>query len=138
MADTFSKEKRSEIMRSVKGTHTRPEMLVRKFLFKHGYRFSLHRKNLPGTPDIVLSKYNTVIFVNGCFWHGHLNCSKSALPKTRTEYWLDKINSNIKRDIVTHQKLVDLGWKVIVIFQCELKNRNAFENTMANVISNLH
>jgi DNA mismatch endonuclease (patch repair protein) len=133
MADTFSKEKRSQIMRSIKGMNTMPELLVRQFLFKKGFRFSLHRKNLPGTPDIVLRKYKTIIFVNGCFWHGHLDCSKSSLPKTRIQFWHDKIARNREKDIINEKKLIDLGWNVITVFQCELKNKN-IEDTMSNVI----
>ena len=122
-------------MSKVKSTHTRPEMIVRKYLHKYGFRFSLHKKNLPGTPDIVLKKYKTIIFVNGCFWHGHDNCSKAALPKTRTEYWKDKIACNKDRDIINYQKLIDLGWKVLIIFQCELKNKFRIEDTLSKIVA---
>jgi len=124
-------------MSKVRGVNTSPELLVRKYLFKRGYRFSLHRKSLPGTPDIVLSKYRAVIFVNGCFWHGHKDCMKSSLPKTHTEFWRNKIVRNMERDVINQQKLIDLGWKVIIIYQCELKRKN-IDKTMAKVISNLH
>jgi DNA mismatch endonuclease (patch repair protein) len=134
--DTVSKERRSEIMRNIKGVHTTPELLVRKYLFKYGFRFSLHRKNLPGTPDIVLSKYKTVIFVSGCFWHGHIGCVKSGLPKTRVEFWETKIFRNKERDSLNIKKLEKLGWKVIVIFQCELKKKD-LDRTMASVIERL-
>jgi len=136
MADTFSKEKRSEIMGKIKSIDTKPEILVRKYLFKHGFRFRLHSKTLPGKPDIVLRKYKTVIFVNGCFWHGHKDCRKSSLPKTRVEYWDDKITRNIARDIANQKMLTDLGWNVVVIHQCELKNKDV-DKTMAEVINNL-
>jgi len=124
-------------MRNIKGVNTSPELLVRKYLFKLGYRFRLHKKNLPGTPDIVLKKYRTVIFVNGCFWHGHKDCVKSALPKTRVQFWKDKIDRNIDRDILNEQKLTDLGWQVIVIYQCELKNK-ILEDTMRRILLKLN
>jgi DNA mismatch endonuclease (patch repair protein) len=135
--DTFSKAKRSEIMSKVKGLHTKPELIVRRYLFKMGVRFSLHRKNLPGTPDIVLRKYKSVIFVNGCFWHGHINCSKSSLPKTRVEFWKNKIDRNIERDKFNIQRLTDLGWQVITIYQCELKLRD-IDQTMSKILLKLN
>jgi DNA mismatch endonuclease (patch repair protein) len=135
--DTFSKAKRSDIMSKVRSSHTKPELLVRKYLFKKGFRFSLHRKNLPGTPDIVLRKYKTVIFVNGCFWHGHINCSKSSLPKTRIEFWKNKIERNTERDILNTQKLICFGWQVITIYQCELKLRD-IDQTMSKVLMKLN
>jgi DNA mismatch endonuclease (patch repair protein) len=134
--DIFSTEKRSAIMRNIKGINTAPELVVRKYLFKLGYRFSLHRRKMPGTPDIVLKKYKTVIFVNGCFWHGHNGCNKSSLPKTRTSYWSDKIEANRIRDKINIEKLEALGWKVITIYQCELRNKN-IESTMERVLSKL-
>ncbi|UOE48502.1 very short patch repair endonuclease [Mucilaginibacter sp. SMC90] len=123
-------------MGNIKGVHTAPELLVRKYLFKYGFRFSLHRKNLPGTPDIVLSKYKAVIFVSGCFWHGHIGCIKSALPKTRVEFWETKIFRNKERDNLNMRKLEKLGWKVIVIFQCELKKKD-LDQTMGSVIERI-
>jgi DNA mismatch endonuclease (patch repair protein) len=135
--DTFSKEKRSYIMSRVKSIHTNPELIVRRYLFSKGFRFSLHKKALPGTPDIVLRKYRTVIFVNGCFWHGHENCIKSSLPKTRTDFWHDKIVRNMRRDVINHQKLISLGWKVILIYQCELKNNVLINDTLSKVVSSI-
>jgi len=123
-------------MKSIKGVNTTPELIVRKFLFKKGFRFSLHKKNLPGTPDIVLKKYKTVIFVNGCFWHGHLNCKKSGLPKSRTEFWKSKIEKNVNRDLNNNKKLKSLGWNVIIIHQCEIKNQY-MDETMENVTSQI-
>src|SRR6187401_2951254 len=96
-------------------------MLVRKFLHAQGFRYKLHDKKLPGKPDIVLPKYKTVIFVNGCFWHGHTGCRYFTIPKTRTEWWSDKINKNIANDKISIRKLIDLGWKVIEIWECDLK-----------------
>ena len=134
--DTFSSSKRSEIMRNVKSKNTSSELLVRKFLFKHGFRFRIHPKTLPGTPDIVLKRYKTIILVHGCFWHGHEDCNKAKLPKTRIKFWSDKIEKNKSRDILTKQKLVELGWRIIEIFQCELKPTN-IDSTMKTVIEKI-
>ena len=121
MADVHTKEIRSYNMSRIKGKNTKPEMLVRRFLHANGYRYRLHDKKLPGKPDIVLPKYKTVIFVNGCFWHGHKNCKYFVVPKTRTEWWIEKIVQNKKSDSENYVKLTELGWKVITIFECALK-----------------
>jgi DNA mismatch endonuclease (patch repair protein) len=121
MADVHSKEIRSKNMAAIKGKNTRPEMLVRKFLYAHGYRYRLHDKKLPGKPDIVLPKYKTVIFVHGCFWHGHKNCKYFVVPKTRTEWWLNKINGNIANDVKAAKALKKEGWKIINLWECGLK-----------------
>src|SRR5688572_23648799 len=110
MADVHSKERRSYNMSMIKGKNTKPEMLVRKFLFANGFRYRLHDKNLPGKPDIILPKYKTVIFVHGCFWHGHEGCKYFVVPKTRTEWWITKINSNIENDLKKRNKLLAEGW----------------------------
>jgi len=120
MPDIFSKSKRSDIMSKISGKETKPEILVRKYLFSQGFRYRKNVKDLPGKPDIVLPKYKAVVFVNGCFWHGHENCKKSALPTTNTEFWKEKISSNIIRDKKTYAELSDMGYKVLVIWQCEL------------------
>ncbi|MBI2722480.1 MAG: DNA mismatch endonuclease Vsr [Bacteroidetes bacterium] len=122
MADIFNKEKRSEIMSKISGTETKPEIAVRKFLFAEGFRYRKNVKLLPGKPDIVLSKYKTVIFVHGCFWHNH-NCNAAKLPETRKEFWKEKITGNVSRDKRNYEKLKDMGWQVITVWQCELKNR---------------
>jgi DNA mismatch endonuclease, patch repair protein len=121
MADVHSKEIRSYNMSMIKGKNTKPEMLVRKFLHASGYRYKLHDKSLPGKPDIVLPKYKTVIFVHGCFWHGHKNCKYFVVPKTRTDWWLNKINGNIVNDSKASQALKKDGWKIITIWECNLK-----------------
>jgi DNA mismatch endonuclease (patch repair protein) len=121
MVDIFSKIKRSQIMASISGKETKPEILVRSFLFKQGFRFRKNVKKLPGKPDIVLPKYQTVILLHGCFWHGHKKCKASALPETRKEFWKNKIKSNIDRDKRTIRSLKKTGWKVIIIWQCEIK-----------------
>ena len=121
MADVHSKEIRSFNMSRIKGKDTKPEMLVRKFLFSQGFRYRLHDKKLPGKPDIILPKYKTVIFVNGCFWHGHEGCKYYVVPKTRTEWWLNKINTTIANDKKVVSALQNLDWKVITVWECELK-----------------
>lgn len=122
--DRFSKEKRSEIMSKIRSKNTTPEKKVRSLLHALGYRFCLFRKDLPGNPDIVLPKYKHVVFVHGCFWHGHLDgrCKTSSIPKSNTEFWRSKILKNKKRDINSIYNLVKYGWKVTVIWECELKN----------------
>ncbi|MDN5290894.1 MAG: mismatch endonuclease, patch repair protein [Anaerophaga sp.] len=121
MADVHDKKTRSYNMSRIKGKNTKPEILVRQFLHKHGFRYRLNYKKLPGKPDIVLPKYKTVIFVNGCFWHGHQNCKYFVVPKTKTEWWLDKINETKHRDELKIKELEALDWCVKVIWECELK-----------------
>jgi len=121
MADVHSKEIRSKNMAAIKSKNTRPEMLVRKFLHANGYRYKLHDKSLPGKPDIVLPKYKTVIFVHGCFWHGHSNCKYYVVPKTKTDWWLNKINGNIANDTKALKALKKEGWEIITIWECNLK-----------------
>lgn len=111
-------------MSRIKGKDTKPEMLVRKFLHANGFRYRLHVKDLPGKPDIVLPKYKTVIFVHGCFWHGHEGCKYSALPQTRTEWWQRKIDSNILNDNKAAEALTKAGWKIITVWTCDLKPKN--------------
>ena len=120
MADKVSRQVRSKIMAAVKSRNTIPEKLVRSKLFKAGFRFRLHRAGLPGTPDIVLPRYKTVVFVNGCFWHGH-SCSKGRnLPKTRTKFWRTKLDGNILRDRQNQNVLRTDGWKVFVVWTCRI------------------
>jgi len=121
MADVHNKATRSYNMSRIKGKNTKPEMLVRKFLHANGYRYKLHEKKLPGKPDIVLPKYRTVIFVHGCFWHGHTNCRYFVVPKTRTQWWTDKINGNKANDDKAIKALKKDGWKIINIWECDLK-----------------
>jgi len=121
MVDVHSKETRSYNMSRIRSKDTKPEMLVRKFLHKNGFRYRLYVKSLPGKPDIVLPKYKTVIFIHGCFWHGHEGCKYYVVPKTRTEWWLHKIGTNISNDSNVETALKNAGWKVIKIWECELK-----------------
>ena len=122
MNDIYSKNKRSRIMSKISGKETKYEILVRKFLFRKGFRYRKNDKRLPGRPDIVLPKYKTIIFIHGCFWHGH-HCKAGKLPETNKEFWENKINSNIERDKKNQHKLEKLGWKIIIIWQCKLKNK---------------
>lgn len=122
MADDKTPEARSRNMASIRSSETKPEMAVRKYLFSQGFRYRKNDKRLPGKPDIVLSKYKTVVFVNGCFWHMH-GCSRSRLPKSNLDYWIPKIQRNIERDKEEHSELEKLGWNVIVVWECELKKK---------------
>lgn len=134
MTDVHDKATRSYNMSRIKGKNTKPEMLVRKFLFANGFRYRLHDTKLPGKPDIVLPKYKTVIFVHGCFWHGHEGCKYFVVPKTRTEWWVNKINGNKLNDVKNIILLKDSGWNVIQIFECALKPKKS-ANTLSGLIS---
>lgn len=136
MADTVSKEKRSEIMSHVTGKETKPEIIVRKYLFSHGLRYKKNVKQLPGTPDIVLPKYKTVVFVNGCFWHGHKECKYSHLPSTNIEYWEKKIADNLERDKRKKRELEELGYHVLIVWQCQLKPKVRIKN-LENLYHNI-
>ena len=128
MADVHNKEQRRRNMQAIKAKDTKPEMVVRRYLHAQGFRYRLHVKNLPGKPDIVLPKYKTVIFIHGCFWHGHEGCKYYVVPKTRTEWWLEKIGRNRKSDKLAMKELKKAGWKVIVIWECEIKQSNNMIN----------
>ena len=119
-------------MSKISGKETKPEIMVRKFLFANGFRYRKNDKRYPGKPDIVLPKYKTVIFVHGCFWHGH-SCSAGKLPETRKDFWIEKINGNIERDKKNISLLKKQGWKVIVIWQCKLKNRKVRTTTLSKL-----
>lgn len=136
MADVHTPEIRSYNMSRIRNKDTKPELIVRKFLFSNGYRYRLHDKRLPGKPDIVLPRYKTVIFIHGCFWHGH-DCKYFVLPKTNTEWWLEKITGNKLRDVENYRKIRQRGWRVLVIFECELKH-NQIEKTKIQLVSELH
>ena len=131
MTDVHEPEVRSYNMSRIRSKDTKPEMLVRKFLFKNGFRYRLHVKDLPGKPDIVLPKYKTVIFVNGCFWHYHKGCRYFVLPKTRSEWWLEKVKATAARDKRAEIELQVSGWKVILIWECELKSYNLSETLLS-------
>lgn len=120
MADTLSSPERSKLMSRVRNKNTGPELAVRRALHAAGFRFRLHRKDLPGRPDIVLSRYHTAVFVHGCFWHGHA-CRRGAIPQDNAEFWSEKIDRNRARDAAAREALVLAGWSVETIWQCELK-----------------
>lgn len=123
-------------MAAIKGKNTKPEMLVRRFLFANGFRYRLHNNKLPGKPDIILPKYNAVIFINGCFWHGHKNCKYFVVPKTRTDWWLNKIHGNTVTDRKALNTLKKAGWNIIIIWECELKSGKV-DKTLESLIRKL-
>ncbi len=130
MTDTMTPEQRSRCMSAIKSNDTKPEMLVRKYLHGMGLRYGVHNKKLPGSPDIVLRKYKTVIFINGCFWHGHDNCRYYRLPKSNIEFWQTKINRNRERDKRDIEALRKRGWRVIVVWECELRTKELRQQTL--------
>lgn len=123
MADIVSREKRSEMMAGIRGSNTRPELLVRRALHARGLRFSLHKRSLPGTPDIVLTRWHTVVFVHGCFWHWH-GCKLSKMPGTNVEFWRAKLRTNVANDARHRISLERTGWKVVYVWECELKGKS--------------
>lgn len=132
MADVHSKETRSYNMSRIRSKNTKPELVLRKALFESGLRYRIHDNKLPGKPDIVLKKYHTVIFINGCFWHGHEGCRYFKIPQTRTEWWTKKITSNKNNDTQKRGMLNELGWNYIDVYECELK-KEKLEKTLNNV-----
>ncbi|MBW2568909.1 MAG: DNA mismatch endonuclease Vsr [Deltaproteobacteria bacterium] len=120
--DILTKEKRSWNMSRIRSGNTKPELLVRSLLHRMGYRFRLHRKDLPGKPDIVLPKHKAVVFVHGCFWHRHEGCKYAYMPKSRLEFWGTKFKSNVERDRKVKKQLKEKNWRVLVIWECELSN----------------
>ena len=130
VTDIFTKTKRSEIMSKIQSKDTKPEEIVRKYLFSKGFRYRKNDKKLSGTPDIVLSKYKKVIFVNGCFWHGHKGCKYSKLPQTRQSFWKNKIYQNIDRDKRNLKRLNEEGWNTIIVWECDLRNKFCLEKRL--------
>ena len=135
--DKLTKEQRHRCMASIRGKYTKPEMLVRRFLFSRGFRYRLNHPRLPGRPDIVLRKYRTVIFVNGCFWHGHEGCKNYVVPKSNTEFWTAKIERNRARDIDEQHKLAAMGWHCITVWECQLKPAIR-KNTLESLVYTLN
>lgn len=136
MSDSLTAEKRSWNMSRIKGRDTKIEVMVRKYLFAHGYRFRKNDRRYPGKPDVVLPKYRTVIFINGCFWHRHEGCRQATIPKTRTEFWINKLNQNVKNDIKNKLQMESMGWHVITLWECELeKDFETRMNMLLNEIS---
>lgn len=134
MADVFSKRKRSEVMSRIRGTNTKPELRVRSILHRMGYRFRVNVATLPGRPDIVLPRFRTVVLVHGCFWHRHSDCRFATIPKTRTDFWSAKFSGNISRDKVKQRELRRLGWRVLTIWECELRNLGALARRISRGI----
>lgn len=132
MADVHTPETRSYNMSQVRSRNTKPELIVRKYLFSQGFRYRINVKRLPGTPDVVLTKYKTVIFINGCFWHGHDGCRYFVIPQTRTEWWINKINQNKQRDLKNLNILKQSDWHVITIWECQLK-QDAISTTLEEI-----
>lgn len=137
MPDTVSQQTRSRIMRSVRSKDTKPEMIVRKWLHARGYRFRLHRKCLAGNPDIVLPKYRAAIFVHGCFWHRHHCKAGSRIPTSRQEYWIPKLEGNRERDRRNQENLEKMGWRCLVLWECEIKDRSLMEQKLENFFSSI-
>lgn len=135
--DVVSPEKRSQIMSAVKSKDTKAEILVRHYLWSQGFRYRIHRKDLPGKPDISIAKYKLAIFIHGCFWHGHEGCSRGRLPKTKLEYWEPKIQANKSRDRIVQEELDRMGWNTIVIWDCELRTKNVAETTVSRLLNSI-
>lgn len=131
--DKLSQKHRSWNMSRIRSENTSPEKIVRSMLHRMGYRFRLHRKDLPGKPDIVLPKYKTVIEVRGCFWHRHEGCKETTMPKTNQNFWLEKFRKNVERDRANERKLQELGWQVIIIWECEVKNTENLASRLAAI-----
>ena len=137
MSDSLTPQQRHYCMSRIRGKATKPELLIRRWLWSHGYRYRLNVKSVPGKPDIVLRKYRTAIFVNGCFWHGHDGCSKYTIPKSNTDFWVAKVQRNRERDQKEYKALQEAGWQVVVIWECQLK-KAILDDTMHNVEHSLN
>lgn len=133
--DVFSPKTRSRVMSRIRGKNTKPEIAVRSLLHKLGFRFRLHRKDLPGTPDIVLPKYNTVIFIHGCFWHGHKGCPKAKRPTSNEQFWNKKLDKTIERDRKNQTELKKLEWRVLVIWSCEVRNPDTLKHKLITFLT---
>ena len=134
MTDIMTPEQRHFCMSQIKGKNTKPEIMVRKWLWRNGYRYRINDKRLPGKPDIVISRLKTVIFINGCFWHGHTPCDKFKLPKTNTQFWSAKITRNQERDAANRMQLKLTGWTVLVVWECQLKQQTLIDTLQALTI----
>lgn len=138
MTDTMTPEQRHKCMAAIKGKDTKPEMIVRRYLHALGYRYGLHNRKLPGSPDLVLRRLRTVIFIHGCFWHGHEGCKYYRLPQSNVEFWSDKITRNRQRDAFAKAQLEKKGWTVITVWECDLKNKKKREETLERLSNRLH
>lgn len=138
VSDIYTPEKRSEIMSRIRGSNTKPEVRVRSLLHRLGYRFRLHRRDLPGTPDIVLPRHRAVVFVHGCFWHRHPGCKRTTMPKKNREVWEQKFERNVERDQRASTQLQALGWNVVTVWECELKDDEALAARLRSVLEGDH
>ena len=144
MTDKLTPEQRHKCMSHIRSKNTKPEMVVRKFLFSKGFRYRINVRNLPGTPDIVMRKYRTVIFINGCFWHGHEGCKYYVIPKSNSDFWIKKIQRNQERDMQERILLRQMGWHVIVIWECQVRPKTKdetlkrLEYTLNSIFLNNH
>jgi DNA mismatch endonuclease (patch repair protein) len=136
MTDVFSADKRSRIMSRIRGYDTEPELKIRSLIHRMGYRFRVHQDKLPGNPDIVLNKYKKVIFIHGCFWHGHKGCIRSKRPTSNISFWQNKLDKNIARDKRVRRELRNLGWRYLVIWQCEVKKGDKLQKKIENFLKN--
>ena len=139
MADRLSKEERSELMSHIRSVNTKPEVALRRALWRRGFRYRVNVKNLPGSPDIVLPKHRTVVFIHGCFWHGHNGCKEYTVPKTNPEFWVNKVARNQERDQEVWRKLEAKGWSVVIVWECELvkaKFAGTVERVTVEIIEN--
>jgi DNA mismatch endonuclease (patch repair protein) len=137
MPDICSKETRSRMMSGIKNKNTKPELLIRRELFKNGFRYNLHNGKIPGKPDLYLKKYSAVILINGCFWHGH-NCKYFKWPKSNQEFWINKINGNIQNDIIVREKLKIMGYRFCVFWECVTRDEKLFHKSMPRLIKWLY
>lgn len=135
--DIWDKKKRSEVMSKIRSKNTKPEMTLRKALFAKGFRYRINYKKLPGKPDIVFPKYKTAIFVHGCFWHGHENCKIAHIPKSNTYFWENKIEKNKERDNVNYKRVTLLGWKIIVVWECQI-SKKTIPSLVEDITLSLH
>jgi DNA mismatch endonuclease (patch repair protein) len=133
-ADIVSPEHRSKIMSKIRGKNTNPEMVVRSLCHEMGFRFRLHRRDLPGTPDLVFPKHGLCMFVHGCFWHRHPDCKYAYMPKSRVDFWQNKLAKNVERDLKTQQALINMGWRVVTIWECHTKNRDLLRLEIQNAV----
>ncbi|MDO9413649.1 MAG: very short patch repair endonuclease [Pseudolabrys sp.] len=133
--DHVTKSRRSWLMSLVKSTNTSTELAVRKIIRRLGYKFQTYRKDLPGNPDIVISAKHSIIFVHGCYWHRHKGCPKATTPKTRRAFWLDKFEKNVRRDATARRRLRTLGWRVLVVWQCQLKSPERLERKLLKFLN---
>lgn len=133
--DIVTPDKRSRMMAGIRGKDTKPEMVVRQLVHRLGFRFRLHRRSLPGSPDLVFPRFRKVLFVHGCFWHRHPGCRLAYTPKSNTKFWLTKLEANTRRDAATREALVALGWDVMIVWECEVANVSVLSQKILSFLS---